>query len=221
MKFSESTLKLLENFNTINTGIHFRKGHVLTSVHPQKTIMAQVTIAEEIPQNFVIYNIGTFLSAISLLKDPTFKFHEDKVVLKSSTTSITYGFADPSTVKGPPDKEVTIGKADVEIELTAEQISLLFEAAASLKVPDLKVEPREHTIRVVVFDSKDPSSHSYELDTGVTDETNFCFLFKVANLKILSGNYKLAINITAAHFVNKDLPLQYWVAVEKDSKARS
>ena len=64
MKLSNETLTVLKNFSSINTGIFFKQGSVLSTVSPQKNILADAQISENIPQDFGIYDLNNFLSVI-------------------------------------------------------------------------------------------------------------------------------------------------------------
>ena len=58
MKLSDSTLSLLKNFSTINQSILFKKGNKLRTISVMKNILAEATIAEELPKDFGIYDLG-------------------------------------------------------------------------------------------------------------------------------------------------------------------
>jgi hypothetical protein len=221
MKFSENTIKVLQSFLTINPGIHFKKGNILTSVHPQRVIMGQATIADSIPQDFVIHNLGSFLGVISLLNDPDLDFKKDKVVIKQGNTSVNYGFADPSSVKGPPDTEIKL-QPDVSFALTAEELESIRNASKVMGLEYMKIEGDGSNINVIAYDPKDPSSHSYNITTKTKTDRQFNFVFKVADLQIVPGSYEVDVSITsknkAGHFQCKEQPIQYWVALQADSK---
>jgi hypothetical protein len=56
---------------------------------------------------------------------------------------------------------------------------------------------------------------------GTYPEENFNFVFKINNLKMVEGDYKVSISSKLiSHFVNVNsgnLSLDYWVALEKTS----
>ena len=61
MKISQETLAVLKNFTTINSGIYFKEGNTLSTVSPQKNILADAKINETIPCSFGIYDLNNFL----------------------------------------------------------------------------------------------------------------------------------------------------------------
>ena len=77
MKLSSDTLSVLKNFGSINQGLLFKQGKTLKTVSSHKNILAEVTITEEIPAEFGVYDLNNFLSVVSLHKDdPSFEFDE-------------------------------------------------------------------------------------------------------------------------------------------------
>ena len=71
MKLSESTLSVLKNFSTINQSILFKQGKKLRTISVMKNILAEVTVEEEFPKDFGIYDLPQFLNGIGVLyNDP-------------------------------------------------------------------------------------------------------------------------------------------------------
>ena len=81
MKLSVQTLALLKNFSGINQSILFKKGRSLRTISVMKNILAEVTINEEIPQDFGIYDLNQFLNGLSLHQSPDLDFTNDGYVV--------------------------------------------------------------------------------------------------------------------------------------------
>ena len=81
MKLSDKTLTLLKNFSSINQSILFKKGSSLKTISVMKNILAEATIAEELPQDFGIYDLGQFLNGMGLHQSPELDFTNDGYVL--------------------------------------------------------------------------------------------------------------------------------------------
>jgi hypothetical protein len=62
MKLSNETVAILKNFGAINQGILFKPGKTLKTVSSHKNILAEVSIKEDIPAEFGIYDLNNFLS---------------------------------------------------------------------------------------------------------------------------------------------------------------
>lgn len=68
-----------------------------------------------------------------------------------------------------------------------------------------------------MHDKKNDTSHDFVEEVGVTDD-EFCFNFKVENIKIIPGSYDVVISSKLlAEFTNKNVNLKYYIALEPDS----
>ena len=70
MKLSDKTILLLKNFSSINQSILFKQGKKLRTISVMKNILAEATIAEDIPKDFGIYDLNQFLNGLSLHQNP-------------------------------------------------------------------------------------------------------------------------------------------------------
>ena len=116
MKISPDTTAILKNFAHINQGIFFKKGNVISTVSPQKNILADATISETIPQDFGIYDLNNFLSVNSLFKEGSeLEFDQNHVIIKGlgGRSKIKYRITDPSMIVVAPDKRPNLPAVDV------------------------------------------------------------------------------------------------------------
>ena len=218
MKLSDSTLSLLKNFSTINQSILFKQGSKLRTISVMKNILAEVTIDEEAPKDFGIYDLSQFLNGLSLHNDPELDFANDgHVVIKEGRMRSKYYFADPNVIITPPEKPITLPSEDVAFELSTEQLDKLLKAAAIYQLPDLAVVGGEGVVKVVVRDKKNDTSNSFSIIVGETDK-EFSFNFKVENIKILPGTYNVVVSSKLlSRFSSKNHDLVYYIALEPDS----
>ena len=131
--------------------------------------------------------------------------------------SIKYYFADKSVVVAPtkminmPDKYVTFS-------LKKDTFEKLMRGVTTLNLPDIAVVGDGKEIKLVATDKKTPSSNDYSLVIGETDKT-FKAYFKTENFKMIRDDYDVAISSQKiSHFINRNKPIQYWVAIEPDSE---
>ena len=218
MKLSDSTLSLLKNFSTINQSILFKQGSKLRTISVMKNILAEVTIDEEAPKDFGIYDLSQFLNGLSLHNDPELDFANDgHVVIKEGRMRSKYYFADPNVIITPPEKPITLPSEDVAFELSTEQLDKLLKAAAIYQLPDLAVVGGEGVVKVLVRDKKNDTSNSFSIIVGETDK-EFSFNFKVENIKILPGTYNVVVSSKLlSRFSSKNHDLVYYIALEPDS----
>ncbi len=218
MKLSDNTLSVLKNFSTINQSILFKQGNKLRTISVMKNILAEVTIAEEFPKDFGIYDLTQFLNGMGLHHSPELNFEADNyVVIKEGKMRSKYFFADPNVIVTPPDKEISLPSEDVSFELSTDQLDKLLKAAAIYQLPDLSVVGENGVVKLLVRDKKNDTSNNYQEVVGETDK-EFVFNFKVENIKILPGSYNVVIsNKLLSRFQSKNLDLKYYIALEPDS----
>ena len=218
MKLSDKTLSFLKNFSTINQSILFKQGNKLRTISVMKNILAEVTIDEEAPKDFGIYDLSQFLNGLSLHNDPELDFaNEGHVVIKEGRMRSKYYFADPNVIVTPPEKGITLPSEDVAFELSTEQLDKLLKAAAIYQLPDLAVVGGEGVVKVLVRDKKNDTSNSFSIIVGETDK-EFSFNFKVENIKILPGTYNVVVSSKLlSRFSSKNHDLVYYIALEPDS----
>ena len=218
MKLSDKTLTLLKNFSTINQSILFKQGSSLRTISVMKNILAEAEIDEEIPKDFGIYDLNQFLNGLGLHNSPELDFHDDSyVVIKEGRMRSKYFFADPNVIVTPPDKEINLPSEEVSFELSTSQLDKLLKAAAIYQLPDLSVVGGEGVVKVLVRDKKNDTSNDFSIIVGETEST-FSFNFKVENIKILPGTYRVDVSEKLlSRFTCENYALKYYIALEPDS----
>jgi hypothetical protein len=218
MKLSDNTLSVLKNFSTINQSILFKQGNKLRTISVMKNILAEVTIAEEFPKDFGIYDLTQFLNGMGLHHSPELNFEADNyVVIKEGKMRSKYFFADPNVIVTPPDKAISLPSEDVSFELSTDQLDKLLKAAAIYQLPDLSVVGENGVVKLLVRDKKNDTSNDFSIVVGET-ESKFAFNFKVENIKILPGTYEVVVSQKLlSRFVSVNHELTYYIALEPDS----
>ena len=218
MKLSDNTLSVLKNFSSINQSILFKHGSRLRTISVMKNILAEVTITEELPKDFGIYDLNQFLNGMGLHQSPELDFsNEGYVVIREGKMKTKYFFADPQVIVTPPDKPLTLPSEDVSFELSTDQLDKLLKAAAIYQLTDLAVVGGDGVVKIVVRDKKNDSSNDFSIVVGETDAT-FSFNFKVENIKILPGTYDVVVSQKLlSRFTSKNHDLTYYIALEPDS----
>lgn len=218
MKISNDTRSILKNFSTINSGIKVDSGQQLKTISQMKNILAVASIPESFDKNFSIYNLNEFLGATSLLDSPDFDFGEQSVSISDSNSAMTYFYASEGMVQGP-EKMITMPDAEIGIELSSTLLNELQKAASVLGVNDLVLSSDGTTITLSVTDKKNATSNTFSRIVGEGNGVSFSMNFKIENLKILDGNYEVLVSSKGiSNFKNKDVDLEYFIALEPDSK---
>ena len=217
MKISSETQAILKNFATINSGIKVGAGNQLTTISNMKNILAVANVPETFNQEFSIYNLVEFLGAISLTDNPDFNFNEASLTITDADTSLTYFYASEGMVMSP-EKMITMPDAEINIELSSTLLQELQKAASVLGVNDLIMTSDGSKIELQVTDKKNPTSNTFSRIVGEGNGSTFTMNFKIENLKVLDGNYAVAVSSKGiSHFKNKDIDLEYFIALEPDS----
>ena len=223
MKLSNETVAILKNFGAINQGILFKPGKTLKTVSSHKNILAEVSIKEDIPAEFGIYDLNNFLSVISLHKDdPSFEFDEKQVTIvgNKGRSKIKYRFTPSNMIVTPPEKQLTMPDAEIKFELTAEDFDWVMRAASVLSSPQVAIESEGKKVSIVTLDLQNDSAHTDALEISEGNGNKFKMVFKTENItKLMPGSYDVYISSKGiSHFKNKNVPLQYWVTTEAGSK---
>ena len=226
MNLSNETVSVLKNFATINQNLVIKSGNNISTISAQKNIVAKATVKETFPKDFAIYDLNEFLAALSLFQKPDLEFRNDFVVITengSTAKSLKYWYSDPSVVT-TTTKEITMPECEVSFSLDNNLLSDIQKAAAVIGVPDMVLQAMTAGKAVLkVTDNKNSSANDYAVGVDVINEDGkylpYKFWFKVENLKLLSGSYNVGVSSkNISHFVNSNVDIYYWIALEPESK---
>ena len=220
MKLNQTTQDILKNFSEINTNILIKPGSELNTISTMKNILAKATINESFDSEFGIYDLNEFLSVVSSLDKPELTLQEKHLTISAegSRSKVKYFYSDPSVIVSPT-KEVNMPESDVTFTLSESNLAQLRKMAAILSSPDLAlIGTKDGDVVLKVCDKKNDTSNKFDIIVGENATANYTFYFKVENLKMISGDYDVAVSSKSiAHFTNTKLPIQYWIALEPDS----
>ena len=217
MQLSNDTKDVLKNFSTINQNLLVKSGNVINTMSAMKNIVAKATIPDSFANEFAIYDLNEFLSAMSLFKSPTLDFGDQSVRLneEGGGSSLKYFFSDPSVVT-TPKTEITMPSVDVEFTFTQDTFNAISKASAVLGVPDVVLKGTAGgDIELTVTDRKNETSNDFSIKVGDNSPTDFTYFFKVENLKLLGGDYKVKVSDKGiSHFAHVNKQIEYFIALE-------
>ena len=218
MKFSKETVAVLKNYSSINPNVMLKKGSVLTTISPQRNVVASVSIEETFPVDFGIYDLSQFLGVLSLFSDPDVTFTEKVATFKEGKNSIKYYAADAAVLKLPPDKQIKFPNADVSLKITSTQLGQVIKTAGVLGAPDFSIVGDGETISLVVGDLKVDTGNQFSIELEPTDMT-FSANFKVENLKMIVQDYSVEISSKGlSKWTAESGDMTLYVALESTSK---
>jgi hypothetical protein len=216
---SKKTLDVLKNFSTINSSIVFRKGSTVRTISNAENILAKFSGEEVFPTDFAIYDLSQFLSGISLFNDPQLEFtSSDFVSIRGGRTSAKYYFSDPEiTLKSAPEKNVNFPGADLQFNLTGEELIQLQKASAVYSLPDLTFQSEEglDTIKLILRDKENDTSNTYDLTVAGCATGTYSLDVKIENIRLLPGDYSVKVSQhLISEWTNTNVDLTYYIALE-------
>ena len=216
---SKKTLDVLKNFSTINSSIVFRKGSTVRTISNAENILAKFTGEEVFPTDFAIYDLSQFLSGISLFNDPQLEFtSSDFVSIRGGRQSAKYYFSDPEiTLKSAPEKNVKFPGADLQFNLTGEDLIQLQKASAVYSLPDLTFESEEgeNSIKLILRDKENDTSNTYEQSISGCCTGTYSLDVKIENIRVLPGDYSVKVSKhLISEWTNTNVDLTYYIALE-------
>lgn len=218
MKISSNTKSILKNFSTINQGIKVKTGNKLETISNMKNILAVATVDENFPQDFSIYNLQEFLGASSLMNDPEFQFGDASLTISDDNSALSYFYASEGMVISP-EKMINMPDAEIKIDISSTLLNELQKAAGVLGVGDLILRSDGTKVTLEVTDKKNATSNTFSRTVGEGNGVSYIMNFKIENLKVLDGNYEVFVSSKGiSNFKNKDIDLEYFIALEPDSK---
>ena len=219
MKISDNTISILRNFSDINANILFTPGKTLSTMSTMKNIMAKADVEQQFETEFGVYDLPEFLRALDSFQQPVLKFNGSanlKIQDEKTTLSARYAFADKSTLRYP-SKQISMPDKTVTFTLNNSDYESVKKLYTNLSLPDIAFKGEKGKIKLVALDKKNSNSNESSVTIGETD-LEFTAYVKAENMKIIPGDYDVALSkAKIAHFINKKVKVQYWIALEADS----
>ena len=217
MKISSETISILKNFSGINANLVFKPGKELKTISEAKTIMASASILEDFPVEFGVYDLNEFLSLYNLMEDPTLDFSEKYLTISDGSQKIKYYYSEVDILT-QPSKDINMPECEVVLDLSMENLQKIQKAAAVLGHSELSFIGDGNTVVASVFNEKDSTANTFDIDLGIGTSETFNYVFSISNLKMLQGDYKVSISSRLiSNWRNADNPLDYFIALEKSS----
>ena len=215
---TKPTIEVLKNFCSINKSIVIKPGNQIATLSINKNILAIADVEEQFDSQISIYDLGVFLGGLSLFDQPKIDTSKENYLTVSDTagrSKTRFFYADPDVITQPPEKEITLPSIDVNFRLDSNVLAQLQRAASVYQLPDLCLYGDGTDIQLRVTDKKNDSSNSFSVSVGETSN-EFCYCFKVENLKLLAGDYNVTISKqNVALFQGSGI--KYFIALEPNA----
>jgi len=215
MKLSENTLAVLKNFAGINSGVVLSSGASQRTISPEKSILVEATIDDDIPTQFGIYDLNQFLGNLTTLRNPELTFSKEGVVLDDGELSFEYRACSANLIITPPEKELVLKSVDVTFFLPNDTLQKLIKVATMNGLPNLSVVGKNGQLLLKIHERANDTSNSGTIQIGEYAGQDFTASFKTDNLKLLPNDYNVEIQKGAfAKFENAAKTLKYFIALE-------
>ena len=221
MELSENTLQILRNFSGINQNLLIKSGSNIKTISEARNVVATADVTENFEKDFGIYDLSEFIGVMGLVDTPTLKFEDDFVTVSDSSgrSKVKYFYAAEETLTSPA-KDVSMPDGDVKFTLDNETLNKLKKAASTLGHSEVSIKANNGVLSLSIVESQNVTSNAFsiDIDGDFKQDAVFNFIISISNLKILPGDYDVEISSKLiTQFKHKELPLKYWIALEKTS----
>lgn len=224
MKLTKDTIAILKNFSAINNGVILKKGNVLITKSISNVVYSEATLNQELDHEIGIYDLNTFLGIINLVgedADITVEERTGDIKVSNSRVKISYPGASAAAIVSPKGR-LSPPAADVEYELTSDDLKHIMKMCVQLKVDRLEFLPIDGRLMIKGWEEIDKNNPNemFCLDMGeYTGTADFHFFIRKDNLKLVScdfGNYKLSFTRKKAGWFAGET-VSYMIACDLDS----
>lgn len=198
-------LKLLKTFSAINNGVVLKEGKPITTMSAGKSVLAVHHTPS--PYDFAIYDLGQFLSMMSLTSESRDVEIDGRVMnIKDGKTKMKFYGSAESTIVTPPDDLSPLTDADYtnEITVTQDEFKQLMNAAAVMNAKYLRFvcDGSEVTIKTESdYDEANSYEASFQTENGSVVEAKL----DRSTVKVpTDSSYTISIGQKAVRFISED-----------------
>lgn len=223
MKISRRTIDVLKNFSEINSGLFVSPGSQVQTMSPSKKIVATAAVEETFPVGFGVYELGKLLGVLAMFGDPDVSIDEAAVRISAEGREVVLVNASEGSVIAPTPRAVPSITAALEdsmvsgVSLPGKVLSEVTKAARILGLPHFEFRGDGERVSVRAVDVKNPSSHEFSVELGVSD-VRFSTVFLQETFRFIPGDYVVTINgpkkLARFERGGEGLGLTYFLAAE-------
>ena len=217
MQISKETIDILKNFAGVNSNILIRKGKTLATISTAKNIFAKADVAEDFPEEVAIYDLNSLLALLTLMENQDVEFGDKSLTISKDNGKFEYFYSSPSVIVAAPDKSIEVDN-HYQFKLTAEDVNMVMKAAGITGAPTITISSDGTTVTLTIGDKKNDTANTYKKVVGTSEHIFDCHM-AVENFKIIPNSYTVTISKKKAfHFKHETKALEYFIAMEPDSK---
>jgi hypothetical protein len=232
LKITEKTINALKNFATINPHLVVKPGSVITTCTLEKNLVSRAELDVEFEgSGFAIYDLTSFISALSLFNDPEITFFDSYAKIGTGRQVIKYFYSDPSLIKGAPNG-VADGDNIAEFKIDKSDIENITKSCAIIDADIISVgiaenaETGNREVRLSVYSkAKGESGNSFSVNfdienagDNIDDFMELSLEFPVSSMKTIPSNYSAKLySIESVHILylkSEENSMEYWIALQ-------
>lgn len=201
----KATIDVLKNSAEINQGILIVKGNQIRTMSVMKNVFLVAKVPDVFEREFAIYDLGEFLSTISLFEKPEIELKDDHVLISSGKSKIKYHYSSPTVIVHPPkDKNITVS-GSFSFNLSNSVLSQIIKASAVMGLDTIQIS--QDNLRA--FNKKN-GGNQYDVTLDETEGTiNEKKYLSVDLLKLLPRDYTVTVGDRASKFKSIEGDLEY------------
>lgn len=201
MILSEQSLALLKSLSRVSKSVYLEKGNVQRVASPNSTVVCEVTLEEEIPDNFGIYDLSALLNLIKVCDAPDIDFSGKSLIVTDTKNGMRAVFnASAKELINTVDSMDDILNADISLmfDLPGEVLKRMNELAVANSLTHIAFDDTPDGIIMRLFkkDVKDSGSITIPLTRDKKDDS-LCiktpFVASAVNMKVEYESYKVMI----------------------------
>jgi hypothetical protein len=211
MKISDSSVELLKNFSDINNSLFVSKGNHIKTRSSVGNIHAEMTLEEEFPQGFGIYDLSTFIQMLTLFDEPEIDFFEKSLTISKEESKFEFFFADEELVKEVTSK-IPKYNSLFEVKLTAKDVQTIKKTAGIIKATTISFIGDGKDVYLFVGDFKTSTKNTYKKKLGESENV-FSYHLDISTFKVIVDDYTVNVAETRfVHFASESRQLDYVLA---------
>lgn len=229
MKISETTLMVLKNFNSICSNLAIQPGNVLKTVNTDRSFLAVAKVEDDFTDTFGIYDLGKFLSVISLFDSPILDFKGTHVnILETGGRKSVRFLSTDIDMLNVPKKDLNLPDTVLTFTMSAKLMTDILKASNIIQLPHIvfRATKGSKDLNISVMDygktgNEDASNRAtFLVEMEKEAEDDYVWRLSSSSFKMIPGNYEVSFAVdTMAIFTLLDkigVELNYYAGVLTD-----
>lgn len=223
MIFDDKLMTVLKNFSNINSNLMvYSNTDQIMTINESKSVYACYNHRQSFDNDFAIYDLSSFISALSMFDDKDVEINEKHMIVKdlNNRSKLRYVFANPDLITKAP-QPVTVDEFVCKFTLDSDTLNKLRKAQGILDLSTVKITGTDkNVITISLSDPNDPSNNDFSIDVNgeINENSDFEVYLTLNNLTIVNDSYDVEISPKMlAKFTAHNYDLFYFIALDRRS----